>query len=76
MLLSKEGTLGSKSSFLDNLKTSLNSLKSTNSDEVDSIEQADVAQVSIDLARYQNLYQMSLQVASKLLSTSLLDYIT
>ena len=76
MLLTKESSLGSKSAFLDNLKTSLNSLKSTNSDEVDSIEQADVAQVSIDLARYQNLYQMSLQVASKLLSTSLLDYIT
>jgi flagellar hook-associated protein 3 FlgL len=75
MLLSKEGSLGSKSSFLDNLKTSLDNLKTTSSDEVDSIEQADVAQVSIDLSRYQNLYQMSLAVAGKLLSTSLLDYI-
>jgi flagellar hook-associated protein 3 FlgL len=75
LLLSKESTLGSKSSFLDNLKTSLDSLKTTSSDEVDSIEQADISQVSIDLARYQNLYQMSLSVAGKLLSTSLLDYI-
>jgi flagellar hook-associated protein 3 FlgL len=74
-LLSKESTLGSKSSFLNNLKTSLDSLNTTSSDEVDSIKQADVAQVSIDLSRYQNLYQMSLAVAGKLLSTSLLDYI-
>jgi len=75
LLLSKEGALGSKSSFLDNLKTNLNSLQITSSDEVDSIKQADVAQVSIDLSRYQNLYQMSLAVAGKLLSVSLLDYI-
>jgi len=75
LLLSKESVLGSKSSFLDNLKTNLNSLQTTSSDEVDSIKQADVAQVSIDLSRYQNLYQMSLSVAGKLLSTSLLDYI-
>ena len=75
LLLSKESVLGSKSSFLDNLKTNLNSLQATSSDEVDSIKQADIAQVSIDLARYQNLYQMSLAVAGKLLSVSLLDYI-
>ena len=76
LLSSKESTLGSKSSFLDNLKTSLDSLNTTSSDEVDSIKQADVAQVSIDLSRYQNLYQMSLSMAAKLLSTSLLDYIS
>ncbi|MGA2677989.1 MAG: flagellar hook-associated protein FlgL [Sedimentisphaerales bacterium] len=75
LLMSKESTLGSKSSFLNNLKTSLDSLNTTNSDEVDSIKQADVAQVSVDLSRYQNLYQMSLAVAGKLLSVSLLDYI-
>ena len=74
-LLSKESVLGSKSAFLNNLKTNLDSLKTTTSDEVDSIKQADVSQVSIDLSRYQNLYQMSLAVAGKLLSTSLLDYI-
>ncbi len=74
-LLSKESLLGSKSSFLDNLKTNLDSLNTISSSEVDSIEQADVSQVSIDLSRYENLYEMSLEVASKLLSLSLLDYI-
>ena len=75
LLLSKESSLGSKSSFLNNLKTSLDNLNTTSSDEVDSIKQADIAQVSIDLSRYENLYQMSLAVAGKLLSTSLLDYL-
>jgi len=75
LLLAKEGTLGSKSAFLDDLKTNIESLQSLSSDEVDSIEQADVAQVSIDLTRYETLYELSLTVASKLLSLSLLDYI-
>jgi flagellar hook-associated protein 3 FlgL len=75
LLLSKESSLGTKSAFLNNLKTSIDNLNTTSLNEVDSIKQADIAQVSIDLSRYENLYQMSLAVAGKLLSTSLLDYI-
>ncbi len=75
LLLTNESSLGTKSAFLNNLKTSIDNLNTTSSNEADSIKQADIAQVSIDLSRYQNLYQMSLAVAGKLLSTSLLDYI-
>ena len=60
LLLSKESSLGTKSAFLNNLKTSIDNLNTTSSNEVDSIKQADIAQVSIDLSRYENLYQMSL----------------
>jgi flagellin-like hook-associated protein FlgL len=39
------------------------------------LQQADVAQIAIDLSREQVLYQMSLSVAGKLMTTSLLDFI-
>ena len=39
------------------------------------MEEADIAQVAIDLSRHEVLYQMSLAVAGKLMSLSLLDFI-
>jgi flagellin-like hook-associated protein FlgL len=39
------------------------------------LEQADIAQLAIDLSRRDVLYQMSLSVTAKLLSLSLLDFI-
>ncbi len=75
LLVQKSVAIGSKIGFLDNIKYSLESLKYGTEDEVTRIEQADIAQLAIDLARREVLYQMSLSVAGKLLSTSLLDYI-
>jgi flagellar hook-associated protein 3 FlgL len=74
-LLQKEVSFGSRSGFLDNLKTNLENLKSNNSDETDQIKQADIAQIAIDLSRQETLYQMSLSVAGKMMSLSLLDFI-
>jgi flagellar hook-associated protein 3 FlgL len=74
-LLQKEVAFGSRSGFLDNLKTNLENLKSNNSDETDQIKQADIAQIAIDLSRQETLYQMSLSVAGKMMSLSLLDFI-
>ncbi len=45
----------------------------TTEDKVESYD--DIAQIAIDLSRHEVLYQMSLQITSKLLSTSLLDFI-
>jgi flagellin-like hook-associated protein FlgL len=75
LLLQKESTIGSKSGFLGNLKTNLEDLKANNTDQSDALKQADIAQVSIELSRQQALYQMSLSVAGKLMSLSLLDFI-
>ena len=44
-------------------------------DETTRLQEADIAQISIDLSRREVLYQMSLSVAGKLMSTSLLDFI-
>jgi len=45
-------------------------------DEANGLQEADIAQISIDLSRRQILYQMSLSVAGNLMSMSLLDYIS
>jgi flagellar hook-associated protein 3 FlgL len=74
-LTQTEVSVGSKIGFLDNLKESLTDIKYNAEDESTSLQEADIAQITVDLSRREVLYQMSLSIAGKLLSTSLLDYI-
>jgi len=75
LLVQTEVSVGSKIGFLDNLKNTLNNLKYNTEDEVTRLQEADIAQVAIDLSRREVLYQMSLSMAGKLMSMSLLDFI-
>jgi flagellar hook-associated protein 3 FlgL len=75
LLVGKQVLVGSKIGFLDDLKNGLEGVKANNEDETSRLQQADIAQVAIDLARHEVLYQMSLSVAGKLMSLSLLDFI-
>ena len=75
LLLQSSVSMGSKIGFLYDLKDSLNNRKYDTEDEVTRLQQADIAQIAIDLSRREVLYQMSLAVAAKLMSLSLLDYI-
>jgi flagellar hook-associated protein 3 FlgL len=75
LLIQTEVSVGSKIGFLDNLKDSLTNLKYNTEDELTRLTEADIAQVAVDLSRREVLYQMSLSVAAKLMSMSLLDYI-
>jgi flagellar hook-associated protein 3 FlgL len=76
LLIQKQVLMGSKIGFLSNLKSSIESVKYNNEDETSQLQQADIAQIAIDLSRQQALYQMSLAVAGKMMSLSLLDFIT
>ena len=75
LLVQTEVSVGSKIGFLDSLEDSLTDLKYNTEDELTRLTEADIAQVAIDLSRREVLYQMSLSVAAKLMSMSLLDYI-
>jgi flagellar hook-associated protein 3 FlgL len=68
-------TAGSKINFMDSLKSNLDNLVANTEDESSRLEEADIAQLAIDLSRHQVLYQMSLSIASKIMSTSLLDFL-
>jgi flagellar hook-associated protein 3 FlgL len=75
LLAQTASTLGSKTGLLENLKNILDNQKYNAEDEISLLEDADIAQVAIDLSRRELLYQMSLSVAGKLMSISLLDFI-
>jgi flagellar hook-associated protein 3 FlgL len=66
---------GTKISLLDNLTNNLTDIKNQAEDQISTVGDADVAQISIDLTRREVLYQMSLSAAAKMMSLSLLDYI-
>ena len=67
--------IGSEVGFLDTLKQNLESMQFDTQDQTARLQEADVSQIAIDLSREQVLYQMSLAVAGKLMTTSLLDFI-
>jgi flagellar hook-associated protein 3 FlgL len=75
LLIQKEVSMGSKVGFLDNLKSSIEGVKYNNEDESSQLQQADIAQIAIDLSRQEALYEMSLSVAGRIMSLSLLDFI-
>ncbi|MGB2863698.1 MAG: flagellar hook-associated protein FlgL [Sedimentisphaerales bacterium] len=75
LLVQAEVSVGSKTGFLDNLKDSLMKLKYDAEDEATLLQEADIAQIAIDLSRREVLYQMSLSIAGRLMSVSLLDFL-
>lgn len=75
LLVQAEVSVGSKTGFLEKLKDSLDKLKFDAEDQATVIQQADVAQIAIDLSRREILYQMSLSIAGRLMSVSLLDFL-
>lgn len=67
--------IGGRIETISNLKDSVEDLKVNSEDEVSRLLDADITQLAIDLARHQMLYEMSLTAASKIFSTSLLDFL-
>jgi len=75
LLVQAQVVVGSEIGFLDNLKDSLKNRKFNAEDEATRLQEADIAQIAIDLSRREVLYQMSLAMAARLMSMSLLDFI-
>jgi flagellar hook-associated protein 3 FlgL len=69
-------SVGSQVGFLTTLSETLDSMKSNTENQTTELQQADVAEIAIELSRRETLYQMSLSVANAILKTSLWDYIT
>lgn len=68
-------SLGARLGALDTLKGSITNIRATADDQAASIENADIAQIAVELARAQTLYEMTLATASRLLSLTLLDFL-
>ncbi|HOK94921.1 MAG TPA: hypothetical protein PKW71_02225, partial [Anaerohalosphaeraceae bacterium] len=74
-LVEKETLIGARVNFLASLKDNLENIQFNQQQEAAMIQEADIAQIAIDLSRRENLYQMSLLVSGKLMSMSLLDFL-
>jgi len=68
-------SMGMKINFLETLKSNLENIKFNVEDETTLLQETDIARVAIDLSRREVLYQMSLSMAGRLMSMSLLDFI-
>jgi flagellar hook-associated protein 3 FlgL len=76
LLVQAEVSTGSKIGFLNTLNDNLEDMEFDTKDETTRLQEADIAQIAIDLSRREVLYQMSLSVAGRLMSMSLLDFIS
>jgi len=66
--------VGGRLQVLTNFKESIEDMKLATDEDISRLQDTDITQVAIDLARYEMLYQMSLNVASRMFSMSLLDF--
>jgi flagellar hook-associated protein 3 FlgL len=74
-IVGKESSIGTRINFLDSLKDSMESIKFNSDDETAMLEEADIANIAIDLSRRQALYEMSLTISGRLMSMSLLNFL-
>jgi flagellar hook-associated protein 3 len=75
LLVQTNVSVGSRIEFLSNLSDNLENRQYDTESEKTRLQQADIAQIAIDLSRREVLYEMSLSIAGKLMSMSLLDFI-
>ncbi len=68
--------VGGRIGTLLTLKNSIEDMKFNADEEISRLQDADITQVAVDLARHEVLYQMSLSVAARMFSLSLMDFIT
>jgi len=74
-LTNKMASVGSREGFLEGLRESLENMKLDTADQATYLQEADITEIAINLSRREILYQMSLAVAGRLMSVSLLDFI-
>jgi len=67
--------IGGRASTLGIMRDGYDNVQYNSKEEIARLQDADIAQVAVDLTRRETLYQMSLGIAGKLLSTSLMDFL-
>jgi len=68
--------VGGRVGTLLTLKNSIEDMKFNADEEISRLQDADITQVAVDLARHEVLYQMSLSVAARMFSLSLMNFIS
>ena len=67
--------VGGRMQATENLRNSMEDIKSAAKGEASTLQDADLVELALQIARSQNMYEMTLQSAAKLLNLSLLDFL-
>jgi flagellar hook-associated protein 3 FlgL len=67
--------IGARQQAMDTLKSSLTNIQNATQDRTSTLQDADITQLTIELAKVQNFYQLTLSSAAKVMNLSLLDYL-
>ncbi len=67
--------IGGRYSTLQIMRDGYENIQFSGKEEVARLQDADIAQVVVDITRRETLYQMSMAIAGKLLSTTLMDFL-
>ena len=68
-------SLGARGNAMDAMAVSLEGISANADSQMSMLRDVDIAQIAIDLARTQTFYEMTLMSVSKVMQTSLLDFI-
>lgn len=74
LLVENELSIGTKVSFLEDLSQGIENVKYNAEDSANQLQEADIAQIAMDLSKREVLYQLSMSIASRIMSMSLLDF--
>jgi flagellar hook-associated protein 3 FlgL len=74
-IVSGFAVIGGRSSTLGIMQDGYENIQFSSKEEIARLQDADIAQVVVDITRRETLYQMSMGIAGKLLSTSLMDFL-
>jgi len=67
--------IGGRASTIGIMRDGYENVKFSSKEEIARLQDADIAQVAVDLTRRETLYQMSMGIAGKLLSNSLMNFL-
>jgi flagellar hook-associated protein 3 FlgL len=67
--------VGAREQAMTTLQSSLTTMQSNNQTQTSGLQDADITQLSVELSKVQNYYELTLSSAAKVLSLSLLDYL-
>jgi flagellar hook-associated protein 3 FlgL len=74
-IVTQASGVGAREQAMSTLQTSLTSMQNNNKAQTSSLQDADITELTVELAKIQNYYQLTLSSAAKVLNLSLLNYL-
>jgi flagellar hook-associated protein 3 FlgL len=74
-VVTQASEVGARQQAMTTLQSSLTNMQNNNQTQTSGLQSADITELTVELAKVQNNYQLTLAAASKVLSMSLLNYL-